>query len=143
MTEFQAVLGLSQLNFLNDLIKKRIELAKLYNNLLKDHSSVEVPQILEGEEHTFQTYHIVLNAEIKQEEFIIKLKQFGIEANLGAQAINCLQYYKSKYGFSNREYPNASTAYQNGVALPVGFHVTEENVIYISECIKKILDKRI
>jgi dTDP-4-amino-4,6-dideoxygalactose transaminase len=70
---------------------------------------------------------------------INKLKENQIEANLGAQAINCTSYYKGKYNLKEDDYPNATTAWQSGLALPIGMHLTNQDIETVSGNLIEIL----
>ncbi len=67
------------------------------------------------------------------------LKQHDIETNLGAQAINCLAYYKDKYGWSDADFPNAAMAYKQGLALPMGRHLSGEDIGYIVDILTQLV----
>ena len=73
---------------------------------------------------------------IDRDNLIIKLKENGIETNLGAQALPCLTYYKNKYNLKEIDFPNAVKAYKQGLALPMGDHVNPEDITYISNVLE-------
>jgi dTDP-4-amino-4,6-dideoxygalactose transaminase len=68
--------------------------------------------------------------------------EFGIQTNLGAQAIHMLSYYAHKYSYSPDDFPNARKAYIQGLALPIGHHINHENIDFIAEKLQTVLSGR-
>ena len=139
MTDFQAALGLEQLTEIENIIKQRIKIANLYNEKLSSNDKIKIPFKYKNRKSIYQTYHILLNDEIDRDKFIKKLKENGIETNLGAQALPCLTYYKNKYNMKEIDFPNAVKAYKKGLALPMGIHLKDKDVSYVCGNLANIL----
>jgi len=137
MTDFQAVLGIHQLKEIEEDIAHRLNLAYEYDKYLIKTNRIKTPFHLLNTKHVYQTYHIILDKKIDRDILIKSLKEKGVETNLGAQALNCLTYYQQKYGFKDSDFPVATRSYKHGLALPIGRHITAENVRMISEILKK------
>jgi perosamine synthetase len=132
MTDFQAALGLSQMDHIDRQIEERIQLADRYDEALAGIPWLNLPGRQADRRHVFQTYHVLCDPKIDRQKLIRDLKSAGIETNLGAQAIHCLTYYREKYGFRESDFPLAARAYRHGLALPMGSHVRPEDVLYIA-----------
>jgi len=141
MTEFQAALGLSQLAVIENSIATRIRQAERYDKALITTDMVRTPPRFNNRRATYQTYHILVDDNIDRNKLIDSLKAAGIETNLGAQAINCLTYYRHKYGYAPDDFPNATKAYHQGLALPIGSHLKDEDIDFIAETLIKLLKK--
>jgi perosamine synthetase len=141
MTDFQAVMGYYQLSGLEDDIQKRIRLAQKYGENLSVFKWLKLPETLESRRHIYQTFHIVLEDDLDRGQFISLLKNYGIEANFGAQALHLLPFYKNKYAYAASDFPQASLAFHHGLALPMGTHVTEEDIDFIADTMKLIYDE--
>lgn len=128
MTDFQAVLGIHQLKEIEKDIAYRIKLASEYDNLLIKYDNINIPFHLSDTRHVYQTYHIVLDKKIDRDNLIKNLKEQGIETNLGAQALNCLTYYQQKYVYNENDFPVATSSFKQGLALPIGRHLNNENI---------------
>ncbi len=139
MTEIQALLGLSQLESFDPYFKVREEMASLYEEKLKEISQVRSPKRIEGRETSFQTYHILLDDAVNRDALILALKEDGIETNIGAYALNELSYYKTRSDCVEGDFPNATKAYRQGLALPMGGHLNREAISYIAEKISERL----
>lgn len=138
MTDFQAALAIGQLNRFDDELVKRTRLATLYCELLKDRKNIGLPAYHEN--HSWQSFMITLPEESDRTAVIEKLAEKGIQTNLGAQAINCLTYYKKKYVFDDSSAPNAFYLYTKGLVLPLYGKLNENNIETISHTIKYILN---
>lgn len=130
MTDFQAALALGQLErFKEELIKRKF-LASKYYKLLNNETKIRLPVNDNG--HSWQSFMLVLDENIDRKKIIDKLLIKGVQANLGAQAINCLSYYKSKYGFNEYNFKQASYLYYHGLVLPVYGKLQEKDISFIS-----------
>lgn len=128
MTDFQAVLGTGQMINLENIIAARESLSLAYDRALSGIPGVSLPERIAGRRNVYQTYHILLADGIDRNSLIAYLKREGVETNIGAQAIHCIGYYKNRYCYRAHDYPNAATAFTQGLALPMGTHITEDDV---------------
>jgi dTDP-4-amino-4,6-dideoxygalactose transaminase len=140
MTDFQAKIGLSQLAELDGKNDERMRNAKLYNNELENINSLILPKIFKKRKHVFQTYHVILDKKIDRNKAMATLKKNGIETNFGAYAINYLTYYKKRYHYKTKDFPYASAAYEQGLALPMGDHLKEKEILYICRNLKLLCE---
>jgi len=137
MADFQAALGLYQIKEIEELNKKRITLAKEYDEKLADMSWIKTPATFNNRTAIYQTYHVVVDDRIDREDLIGYLKDNAIETNLGAQALNCLHYYRRKYSFKDMDFANADTAFKQGLALPIGNHLESDDFLWIVKRLKE------
>ena len=139
MTDFQAALVVSQSNRLESSIAYKRELASVYFEELNQ-TRLRLPVTPGYTEHTWQTFHVMLDVGINRNQLILDLKDKGIGANYGAQCIPYMKVYRQKYGLNCETFfPHALAAYKHGLALPLHDLVTKEHVKYISSTIKKLI----
>ena len=138
MTEIQAALGLGQVAAFENEGECRRRLASIYDTHLAS-SPLTLPKHFPQRLNAFQTYHVILPDQIDRAVLIEALKREGIETNLGAQALNCLSFFQKHYDASPETHPNATRAYRKGLALPIGSHVSEADVQYVSRALLKHL----
>lgn len=139
MTDFQAVLGIHQLEVFDNIITQRIEVANKYDNKLKEVNWIKIPYKYKNRKMVYQTYHVLLDDIIDRDEIIKYLNSNDVESNLGAQALPCLAYYKKKYKMITSNYPNAIKAYLKGLALPIGKHVDNDSINLIIKYLISVL----
>jgi len=139
MTDFQAALVYSQMDRLQKSIDYKNELSEIYFNEIKS-DKLQLPFIPSYTSHTWQTFHIILDATINRDELIVELRKKNIGVNYGAQCIPFMKVYHEKYGYDCAKlFPNALRAYQQGLALPIYDLVSKEQIKDISTILNNII----
>jgi perosamine synthetase len=139
MTEFQAVLGNAQLERLEDSIRYRAKLSGRYLELLSRVPGITPPAVFSSRRSSHQTFHVIVDDEVDRDAVIQQLRERGIETNLGAQALNCLHFFRSEFGCGPEDFPNATRAYRRGLALPIGSHCDDEAVGWVVRELRCVL----
>ena len=142
MTDINAAIGLAQLRRYNDLLERRQEIIKKYNDALKD---LPVKVLNHKDEKHVSSGHLYLVRigninEEKRNEIIIKMAENGIACNVHYKPLPMLTAYKN-LGFDIKDYPNAYKNYENEVSLPLYSKLTDEEVEYIIDNFKKIVSE--
>jgi dTDP-4-amino-4,6-dideoxygalactose transaminase len=138
LTDIQAALASSQFERIEDTLAYKNELAAVYFTEIKN-DKITLPFVPSDRNHSWQTFHILLDESMDQARVIDKLKQNNIGSNYGAQCIPAQKYYKSKYNLNyKQDYRNAYTAYNQGIALPLYEKLTKSQIQYISKIINSL-----
>lgn len=136
MTDFQAAMGIPQLENFDSITKRRIKIAANYNEYFKEIEWIKTPKHYENRKSVYQTYHILIDKNYNRDNLIHFLNEKGIQTNYGAQALHLQKYFKDKYNCKRSNYNNASYAYNSGLALPLGDHLNKNNITKIIQNIK-------
>ena len=131
MTDFQAALGLSQMETLEEAIEIKIGMARIYDELLADCEYIRTPAVFHERKNVYQTYHILLDDGIDRGKLVSFLHENGVQTNFGANALHRLTYYREKYGYGENDFPVAGKAYEKGLALPCGNHMKIEDIEFV------------
>ena len=134
MTDFQAALALGQLERFPDELRRRVSLAELYFSQLDGIPHLFLPQTETG--HSWQSFMVVFDTHVNRDDLIELMKRRGIQVNLGAQALNCLSYFRSKYGLADDDCPAATKLFHSGLVLPLYGSLTESDIEYVCESLK-------
>lgn len=137
MTDFQAALAIGQLQRFREELNKRRILADRYCSRLKSVKGLSLPALHEG--HSWQSFMVTLDESIDRDDLIVRLADEGIQANLGAQALNCLTYFKNKYTIGETTFLNAARLYRQGLVLPLYGKLNGEDIDYICERVTRLL----
>ena len=137
MTDFQAAIGLSQMESLEEAIETKIRMAGIYDELLTDCEYIRTPTVFPERKNVYQTYHVLLDDGIDRGKLISYLYENGVQTNYGANALHRLTYYREKYGYGENDFPIAGKAYENGLALPCGNHMKNGDIDFIAGKLKE------
>ncbi len=139
MNELNAAYALGQLEKNREFIKRRQQIAKIYDDELKDCPHVSTP--VEKREHIFSQY--IIKIDKNRDGFARELKENGINTALHYIPIHLLTYYKHKYNIRVNDFPHALNNYQKILSLPIYPSLSDRDVYYICEQIKKIAKTRV
>jgi dTDP-4-amino-4,6-dideoxygalactose transaminase len=137
LTDFQAAMVSSQIRRLEKILLRKAELVKIYYDLLSN-DFITLPFVPGGSEHSWQTFHVILDNHANRNALQEYLKNNQVFVNYGAQCIPEMDFYKNKYQFdSQKDFSNAYKAYSCGLALPLCEITTDEEIIFVCELINK------
>ena len=115
MNDIQAALGRSQLHRLKSYVKKRLEIASLYDTYF---SSISWIEPLTQKKSRFSSYHLyvikILLDSNPRDEIIRYLRKNGIGANVHYIPIYKQPFHRKKYHLQGAE-----DYYQNCISLPI------------------------
>ena len=134
MTDILASIGLVQLNRAEELLSKRREIIKKYNDALIKLDGVEFLNHFESIGSSGHLYLVRFpdKDESFRNEFMNRMLEKGVATNVHYKPLPLHTAYK-KMGFDIKNYPNAYNMYKNEVSLPLYTLLTEEQVDYIIE----------
>lgn len=138
LTEFQAMLGLIQMPGLEEAFQTRTAVAQAYSSILEGEPYLQLPKTFPERRHVFQTYHLLLESRIDRNRVIARLREKGIEANYGANALHLVHHYKTTYGYREDAFPEAAKAYHHGLALPMGSHLSADDINFIAQTLIEV-----
>lgn len=139
MTDIMASLGIAQLKRYPNILERRKEIIKMYNEGLKDLNVSVLPHYTDINESCGHLYlvRILDFGEKERNEFIIKMAELGVATNVHYKPLPMHTGYKN-LGFDIKDYPNAYNLYKNEVTLPLHTCLSDEDVLYVIECFKKV-----
>lgn len=85
LSNILSALGLSQMAHVDDLLKRRQELAARYYRLLSGHPAIRIPTTPEGGEHSFQTCCVFI---ADRDRVMTRLRAEEIEVQIGTYALH-------------------------------------------------------
>ena len=121
MTDFQAILGKSQLARLDRFITHRRNLVKYYTKLLRGHYQVKSAQNFSidlSSHHIFPIRINFTNSSLSRQELVEKLRVYGISTQVHYIPIPLHPYYVN-LGYNSDEIPHAMNYYQESLTIPL------------------------
>lgn len=139
LNDIASAIGLVQLKKVPAFIKERVSLAKKYDKLLADTKEVETPYVTLGNNHTYQTYWVMIKKQDTRDRLISELAAKGIETQIGTYALHLEPFYigdKVRKGNGLSASENAS---KNILALPMYNGLTGKLQDSVCENLKELL----
>lgn len=138
MTDISASLGLRQLRKYSQCLKKRKEIIMKYNNELKD---LDLDILNHYDSYYESSGHLYMirfphKDELYRNEIITKMAEMGVATNVHYKPLPLHTAYK-QLGFCIDDYPNAFEMYKNEITLPLHTLLTDEEIKYIADNLKK------
>lgn len=142
MTDIMAGIGLAQMERYEGLIERRHEIINKYNEAFKDLPIMVLNHKDENHRSSGHLYFVRVNGidEKQRNEIIVKMAERGIACNVHYKPLPMLTAYK-KLGFDIKDYPNAFDFYKNEITLPLYSKLTDEQVDYIINNFKEIIEE--
>lgn len=141
LTDIQAAIGITQLEKLNSLLKRRRKIAHIYNEVLGKIFWVQIPFIRKGDISNYQSYQLLLKKDcpVSRDELMKKLLKKGISTRRGVMASHLESVYKKIYPhlkLSVTEYVSA-----NSIILPLYAQMTKKEIDYVLQTLVKCLNE--
>jgi len=135
LSELNAAYIRSLVKAQNNNIKRQKEIAKIYNKELESVKHITIPE-LTSDEHPFSLY--IIKIDKNRDSFATLLKDAGIETGLHYIPLHLLTYYKTKYALRVNDFPIALRSYQQILSLPIYASMSDKDVKFVIDKIKKI-----
>ena len=140
MTDIMAALGLAQLRRYGNMLDRRLELVKKYDEAFADLPVTVLKHYGDNFRSCCHLYLVNVSGKAREEcnQIIVKMAEDGIATNVHYKPLPLLSAYK-KRGFDIKDYPNAFARYSNIISLPLYSTMTDEEIDYVIDCFKKAL----
>ena len=126
ITDFQSALGLSQLNRAEEGLKRRREIARIYENAFQEKTYILGQSgVIEG--HAYHLY--VIEAENRLGLYK-HLREHNIFAQIHYIPTHLMPYYK-QFGWKEGDMPHSEQYYRHCISLPMFPTLTSEEQQYV------------
>lgn len=133
MPDILAVLGLGQMERLDEQINHRQKLAHMYNKILGDR--VKTPFLFR--DWNVQSYQVLLQGQ-NRDMVVARLRERGVMATRGVGAIHLIPQIREKVG--QYSLPNTEYAAANSIIMPLYHEMTEEDVTFCANALLGVLN---
>ena len=141
LTDIQSALGISQMQRLDEFVKKRHQLAKRYDEILS-HLAIVLPH---RDEQAYSALHLyVIKIKLdkinkSRKDIFESLRNSGIGVNIHYIPVHIQPYYKN-LGFKSGDFPEAEKYYEAAISLPLyndlSFNQQDQVLKALEEAIK-------
>ncbi len=140
LTDFQSALGISQVKKLNKFIRRRREIAKIYDKAFKNNQKFITPPISKNSTHSYHLYPLQIKFDetnISKKDLFIKMKKNNIILQSHYLPIYRHSFYKKKFNY--KDYPASENFYKKQVSLPIYYSLKNSEVDKVIRLIKKFI----
>ncbi|MGR0117935.1 DegT/DnrJ/EryC1/StrS family aminotransferase [Bacillus halotolerans] len=142
MFDLQAALGLHQLKRLDDMQKRREEIAGQYQAAFQQIPGLITPFVHNEGRHAWHLYVLQVDekqAGVTRDEMITALKdEYNIGTSVHFIPVHIHPYYQKKFGFKETDYPLAMKYYKRTLSLPLYPSMSDEDVNDVIEAVRDI-----
>jgi UDP-4-amino-4,6-dideoxy-N-acetyl-beta-L-altrosamine transaminase len=135
LTDFQAALGISQLNRAEKGLERRREIALAYESAFKNNRKI-LGQSASIEGHAYHLYVIEVTDRLGLYNY---LRSFNIYAQIHYIPTHLMPYYR-QFGHKEGDLPHAERYYKQCLSLPMYPTLTVDEQKFVIEAIEKYLD---
>ncbi|MGQ9833844.1 MAG: DegT/DnrJ/EryC1/StrS family aminotransferase [Candidatus Villigracilaceae bacterium] len=140
LDEMSAALGLAQMRRLEELLRKREQVAGWYTNRLSEIPGVETPHIVPSTTRmSWFVYVIRLDPKISRDKVAKRLEQRGIPVRPYFLPIHLQPYMVERFGWQEGDFPVTEDLGRRGLALPFSGVMTQEQVEIVCQNLQQTL----
>jgi perosamine synthetase len=141
LTEFQAALGLTQINKVDRITEKRRLQAAHYDELIGG-GRIRPPRKLYNSRHVYQSYVALLPSEAaaKRTSMITALRERGIETTIGTYHIPMTTYFRGRGAFRSGDFPVTDDVSGRAISLPMFENLTMEDQQTVVSTLEELLE---
>lgn len=138
MTNLQAAIGVAQIERIDNIMHKRDQILEWYESELKEIEKIQFQHSFKQIKKVNWLVSILLKKADRQ-NVIDKLRQQGIDSRPFFYPLSSMPIYQP-YS-QNDDYTNSHFLAEHGINLPTYYDLEKEDVQYIADVLKKILNE--
>ncbi|OIR61509.1 UDP-4-amino-4,6-dideoxy-N-acetyl-beta-L-altrosamine transaminase [Bacillus sp. FMQ74] len=143
MFDLQAALGLHQLKRLDNMQKRREEIAGRYQAAFQQIPGLITPFVHDDGRHAWHLYVLQVDekkAGVTRGEMITALKdKYNIGTSVHFIPVHIHPYYQKQFGFKESDFPNAMNYYKRTLSLPLYPSMSDDDVHDVIEAVRDIV----
>jgi len=141
LTNLQAALGLAQLERVDEIVARKRRMGEEYNRSLKGISSLQLPAEEPWARSVYWMYGVVISEKtgMDAQAFARKLAGHGIETRPFFLGMHEQPVFRRRGWFVNESYPVAERLARQGLYLPSGMALTEEQLEHVVKALQEKL----
>lgn len=143
LSDILCALGLSQLQRLDLVVRRRREIAERYTAAFKNQPRLIPPSVRPDVKPSWHLYHLRLDLKrlsVGRREIFRALRAEGIGVNVHYIPVHLHPYYRERFGYLPGQYPVAETAYEQLITLPLFSGMSDQDVEDVIEAVTKVVN---
>ena len=143
MFDLQAALGLRQLDRLEDMQARRLEIARRFQEAFTKVDALDMPEVPEYTTHCWHLYVLRIRPElltIDRDQFIVELNQRNVGTSVHFIPVHFMTAYRERFGYQEGDFPQTEKHFQRIISLPLYPSMTDEEVQYVIDAVMDIIE---
>jgi perosamine synthetase len=142
LTNLQAALGVAQLERMDEIVARKRRIGEEYTGKLKELKSLQLPTEEAWARSVYWMYGVVLleKTRMDAQTFARKLAAHGIETRPFFVGMHEQPVFRQRGWFRDESYPVAERLARQGLYLPSGVALTEEQLEHVVKAVREVLD---
>jgi dTDP-4-amino-4,6-dideoxygalactose transaminase len=137
MTDFQAAMGLAQMDRLPAILERRAELVRSYAARLEGWPGASLPREPRRARAAWQSFVVLLREGVDRDAVQARLREDGIETTLGTYALGAQPHYRDRPPLSR-----SLAAQQRSLSLPLHTRLSDADVERVVAALRRAVDGR-
>jgi perosamine synthetase len=142
LSDINCALGIAQLERLDELLTKRERVAQLYNKRLKEIDGIAIPYVSQDVKRSWFVYVVKLHDDSTRKDrdnLLQELRNKGIECGNYFNPIHLQSFYQTTFGYQEGEFPVAEHIAARTIALPFYGNITEKEIDYVCDNLRRLV----
>jgi perosamine synthetase len=141
LTNLQAALGLAQVERIGQIVERKRWMGREYTSRLSGIKGLQLPVEQAWARNVYWMYGVVLSDQVGMNavEFALKLREKGVETRPFFLGMHEQPVFHGRGLFVDERYPVAEKLARQGLYLPSGLALTEEQLSKVCEIVREVL----
>jgi perosamine synthetase len=142
LDELSCALGVAQLKRIEEILKKRKRVAKMYNKRLESFPEIKIPYVAPKVKISWFIYVIKLSEKYSQKDrdrIVGEMAKKGIQCGTYFQPIHLQPFYRKMFRYKKGDFQTCESISQRTIALPFYNNLKEKEIDYIVKTLKEII----
>ena len=140
MSDIAGAIGVAQMGKLEDIVAQRRSLAARLTARLATVSGLIAQAEPPGRVHAYQSYVVLLDADIDRDGVVESLKEHGVESTIGTYALH-LEPVFQRLGYHHDDLPGARILAERSLTLPLFPGMSDAELDQVATAVGDVLDK--
>ena len=138
MDNIQAALLLNQIGLIEERLKRREEICKMYEEGFSKFEGIDFPKVLPKSKSARHLFTIWVDPQ-RRDEIMWKLQKRGIGVAVNFYAIHLMKYYRKNFGYKRGMFPITEKIEDSTISLPLYPKLTDAQVAYVIEKVREVV----
>jgi dTDP-4-amino-4,6-dideoxygalactose transaminase len=144
LTDIAAAIGIHQLRKVDAFHQRRLAIANQYDAAFAGVPGISIPAVEDREGHGWHLYVLQVDAGrfgIGRDTLIERLVARNIGVSVHFIPLHVHPYYRERYALQPEDFPNAWSAYERIVSLPIYAKMTDDDVRHVIDAVHAIAEE--